>query len=182
MEGSMARDTEPEDIPKELKLVLGCGIFHKPGWTNLDIVPCEGVDVVHDLNVFPYPFSTSQFRYIYAQHVLEHLNDMVSVMNEIHRILKPGGRIEIIVPYYKSKNAFTDPTHKQFFTEHSMDYFIEGENKVKIDWYTEKRYKRIYFKKYNNGFPFWHIKQRTGIWFSTPFFADTLHWILEAIK
>lgn len=182
MEGSMGRNIESKNIQKDIDLVIGCGTFPKPGWVNLDIVPCKGVDVVHDLNVFPYPFSKGSVRYIMAKHILEHLTDLVKAMDEVHRILKPGGKIEIIVPYYKHKNAFSDPTHKQFFTEHTMDYFIEGGGRSGIGWYTDKKYKKIYFKKYNNGFPFWHIKQRTGVWISTPFFVDTLHWILEAVK
>ncbi|MEK6954514.1 MAG: hypothetical protein AABX01_05875 [Candidatus Micrarchaeota archaeon] len=43
-----------------MKLNRGSGITkQKEGWVNLDIVKSEGVDVVHDLNKFPYPFKKS---------------------------------------------------------------------------------------------------------------------------
>lgn len=185
MERSVGRSFECSELQSKVegkKVVFGCGKFARKGWINLDIIPCKGVDLIHNLDEYPYPFKTSSVGYILAQHVLEHLSDLIKVMNEVHRILQPGGMIEIIVPYYKHRNAFTDPTHKQFFTEYTMDYFIGESNKMKIDWYTDKRYKKIFYKKFNNGFPFWHIRQKTGIWISTPFFVDTLHWVLEVIK
>jgi len=48
------------------------------------------------------------------KHVLEHLDDVVKVIEECYRILKPKGILDIYVPYYKSKKAFRDPTHKHF--------------------------------------------------------------------
>ena len=185
MERSNARGFEFKDIQQKVKgkkLMIGAGIDNRPGWVTLDIVPCEGIDVVHDLDVFPYPFETSEISYIFAKHVVEHLTDIVKVMEECHRILKPNGFFEIIVPYYKHRNAYTDPTHKHFFTKYTMDYFIDKGGRTKIDWYSNVRFKKIIQKKYNNGFPFWHIRQRTGIWIETPFFADTMHWLLQVIK
>ena len=39
-----------------MKLHLGCGHIIKEGWVNHDIVPLAGVDVVHDLTKFPWPW------------------------------------------------------------------------------------------------------------------------------
>jgi hypothetical protein len=47
-------------------------------------------------------------------------------MGELHRVLRKGGVLRIIVPYAKSDWAFQDPTHKHFFTEVTMNYFSEG--------------------------------------------------------
>jgi SAM-dependent methyltransferase len=44
-------------------------------------------------------------------------------MKEIHRILKPNGKLVIRSPYFVTPNAYTDLTHKRFFTIHSFDYF-----------------------------------------------------------
>jgi len=41
-------------------------------------------------------------------------------------VLRPGGRVVIQVPYFRSIDAFSDPTHKHFFTAQSLDYFVEG--------------------------------------------------------
>ena len=54
---------------------------------------------------------------------MEHLGGIVCVMRKLHRILKPGGIAEIHAPYARSDWAFQDSTHKQFFTERSLDYF-----------------------------------------------------------
>lgn len=51
----------------------------------------EVVDVVWDLNKCPYPFEDDSVDYVLAKHVLEHLDDVISVMNGLHRILKKGG-------------------------------------------------------------------------------------------
>lgn len=58
--------------------------------------------------------------------VLEHLENIPRVMEELHRVLHPGGVLKIWVPYGKTDWALQDPTHKHYFTEKSMDYFSEG--------------------------------------------------------
>ena len=165
-----------------MKINLGCGKDIKEGWINVDAIPLEGIDIVHNLNEFPYPFDDNSADYILMKHTLEHLDDVVGVMEECHRILKPGGKIEIIVPYYKHEGAFEDPTHKHFFTEHSMDYFIAGSNRE--DWYTDKKFELIRFEKVNGGFPFWHIKKYLHIKINTPIpiHVTELKWILRVIK
>ena len=44
-----------------MKLNLGCGRDIREGYVNLDKAGLDGVDVVHDLNVFPYPFEDNEF-------------------------------------------------------------------------------------------------------------------------
>jgi predicted SAM-dependent methyltransferase len=57
-----------------MKLNLGCGSDYRQGYINVDRV--SGVaDVVHDLNVFPYPWSDNSVDEIVARHILEHLED-----------------------------------------------------------------------------------------------------------
>lgn len=105
------------------KLNLGCGQDIKPDFVNLDVVNLKGVDVVHNLDKLPYPFKDNSFKIVYCDNVLEHLFSKVLVLEELWRITKDGGRIIIKVPIYPSHLAFTDPTHKQFFTYETFDYF-----------------------------------------------------------
>ena len=107
-----------------MKLNLGCGTDIKNGYVNLDIMPGKEVDVVHDVNKFPYPFPKNHFDEIYASHILEHVDDVMKVMAEIYRILKPNGTIEVKVPYYSSAGAFQDITHKHFFAEDTIKYYL----------------------------------------------------------
>jgi SAM-dependent methyltransferase len=55
--------------------------------------------------------------------VLEHLPDTVRTMEELHRVMAPGAQATIIVPYYNSYGAATDPTHVRVFSEDSLNYF-----------------------------------------------------------
>jgi SAM-dependent methyltransferase len=104
-------------------LDIGCGNRKRTGALGIDINPDTDADVVHDLNSFPYPFADSAFDDIYADNVLEHLDNIVKVMEEIHRISRPGGLVKVIVPYFRARWAFIDPTHKHFFTTESFSYF-----------------------------------------------------------
>ena len=95
-------------------------------------------DVVHDLDVFPYPFEDNSFDRIRMSHVVEHLSDIVKLMEELHRLGKPGAELEIITPHYSSSNSWTDPTHKQHLGFYSFDFFTGREGRV--DFYTRCRF------------------------------------------
>ena len=95
------------------KLNLGCGEDRKEGYINLDWSPLTNPDVVHDLNVFPYPFADNELDYIEASHVLEHLDKPFLVMKEFHRVLKPGGTLHVKVPHFS--RGFTHAEHAHGF-------------------------------------------------------------------
>ncbi len=107
-------------------LDVGCGTSKRPGAIGIDVNPRCGADVIHDLNAFPYPFPDDSFDEIYADNVVEHLDDVVRVMEELHRIARPGALVKVIVPYFRSRWAFIDPTHRHFFTVDSFAYFDPG--------------------------------------------------------
>jgi predicted SAM-dependent methyltransferase len=104
-------------------LDVGCGNKKRIGFIGIDINPETDADIICDLNKFPYPFKESTFDEIYVDNVLEHLDDIKNVMSEIYRISKPGGSVIIKVPYFRSRYAFIDQTHKHFFTTQSFTYF-----------------------------------------------------------
>lgn len=102
---------------------LGCGSKRMDGAVNVDISPDVGADVVHDLAVTPWPLPSNAFKEVYAFDVVEHLDDVLSALQEIHRICRAGARVQITVPHFSSANAFTDPTHRHQFGYSSFDYF-----------------------------------------------------------
>lgn len=106
-----------------MKLNLGAGTDIKEGFTNVDIVDLEGIDVVHNLNEFPWPFDDKSIEYIHAQDVLEHVDEPVAFITECYRILKPGATLWIQTPRYDADFLWIDPTHKRGFHEKSMDFF-----------------------------------------------------------
>jgi len=135
------------------KLNLGCGNEILKDWVNHDLNPLQGVDVIHDLNVLPWPFQSNSFEEIRMFHVLEHLKDTVQAMEELHRICKPGGKVSIRVPYWNSPDMITDPTHRTFFNEHSFDYFDPDKRHCKErPYYSKARFsivKKHYYVKIN---------------------------------
>jgi SAM-dependent methyltransferase len=115
-------------------LDVGCGGRKLPGSAGMDILALPGVDIVHDVDVTPWPIKDGSYDLVFLNHALEHVKDVVKTMDEIHRVLKPGGRAVIQVPYFRSIDAYTDPTHKHFFTSRSLDYFIAGTQLAKYHY------------------------------------------------
>jgi SAM-dependent methyltransferase len=130
-------------------LNLGCGDFKKEGYINLDFNKNFNPDVVHDLNKFPYPFQANEFDLVEAYQCLEHLNNLVRVMEEIYRITKNKARIIIEVPHYQSPSAWCSATHKQQFSHTTFNDFDKTYNesygncdfqvlKNELQWFRER--------------------------------------------
>lgn len=111
---------------EELWLDIGCGTNKMLGAVGIDRIKAPGVDIVHDLNAFPWPVADNSFDHIVCSHSLSHLNDILKVVEEIYRISKDNAVVEILAPHYASDNFNTDPTHKIAFGIRSMDYFLEN--------------------------------------------------------
>lgn len=109
-------------MKKYVKLQLGCGTNPLKGYINLDVERYGWIDIVHDLDRYPWPFEDNQFEEIYANSVLEHISDLIRCFGEAHRILKPGGILKGGVPWYNYEGAAGDPTHKHFFTKTTFLY------------------------------------------------------------
>ena len=107
-------------------LNVGAGCHPLPHAVNVDLVALPGIDVVHDLDVAPWPFPDCSFDHVLAVQVFEHVAYPLTFMAEAWRVLTPGGLLEIHVPHWRSRNAFTDPTHRRFCTEETFDYWIRG--------------------------------------------------------
>ncbi len=82
---------------RALRLHIGCGTGHIPGWINIDVAPAPlSMNVLAGL-----PFSDGTARYAFVSHLLEHLffpGDVRPFLADIHRVLEPGGVLRIVVP------------------------------------------------------------------------------------
>ncbi len=123
-------------------LHIGCGKTKLPGAVGVDLLRLPGVDVVHNLDVRPWPFPDNIFDVVVAQAVLEHLDDIVGTMEEVWRISKNGASVVINVPYFRHPDAFGDLTHKHFFTSQSMDHFIAHTKTSDLYEYTKALFER----------------------------------------
>ena len=158
---------------KKVIVNLGCDKTRIPGSIGVDGVKIKGfVDIVHNLNKLPYPFKSSSINEIHLYHVLEHLDNPIKKLEEIHRILKPGGKLFIRVPHFSSMAAFTDLTHLRPFSCFSFDCF-------EIDhyqhFYAKVKYKVLkreikYFGLYpNKGLYAKYIHKNEGLLIFRPF-------------
>ena len=102
-------------------LDLGCGNnpYKSSNKTDevigIDFYNNQTASVKWDLNSFPYPFKDNEFDKVIAFHVLEHVDDLPKTMDELHRITKSKGVIEVRVPHFTSCWALTHYTHKKAF-------------------------------------------------------------------
>lgn len=109
-----------------MKLNLACGAYPKKGYVNLDLVKQDGVDIVHDLDMFPWPFEDGSATTIEAWDIFEHVDKPLEFMAECHRVLKTGRFLHIHTGWVGNPESFTDPTHKRFPTQNTFDYWVPG--------------------------------------------------------
>lgn len=107
-------------------LDVGCGRKKIPAAIGIDQYAHPVVDVVHNLENFPWPFRDGEFDHIVFNHSISHLPDTSRVLTECYRLLRDQGCIEIVVPHYSSDNFNTDPTHKVHLGARSMNYFVDN--------------------------------------------------------
>jgi len=132
--------------PQEALLNLGCGHDLIPGWINLDVQDGVGADIIHDLNncaVEKIPFKNDTIDGFYMCHAFEHIKNTLAMMEELHRVAKPGAKFVIRVPHGGSDNAFEDPTHERPYFPNSFMYFAQpaysrADYAYLGDWQTER--------------------------------------------
>lgn len=109
-----------------MKVDLCCGDKKRPGSMGVDWAPGPEIDVVHDLNVTPWPLETGSCEDILCEHGIEHVVRVDHFMSEIHRILKPGGQVKIVTPHFSSMNSWGDPTHVRHLSAYWFEVFTPG--------------------------------------------------------
>jgi len=115
------------------------------------------IDVAHDLNELPWPWADESFDMIFASSVFEHLEiDLVQALDECWRILRPGGRIRVKLPYWGHENAYADPTHRWQYSPHALDVFVPDTRLgTELGFYTQRKWSYIKGPRLN--------KQRSSI-------------------
>lgn len=108
----------------EIKLNLGSGRRKQEGYVNIDnresMNPDLRVDVTNGL-----PFEAGTVSEVRAYDFLEHIpiGKVVPLIEEVYRVLKPGGRFVSLTPSTDGRGAFQDPTHVSFWNRNSWHYY-----------------------------------------------------------
>ena len=142
---ALARITDPHQFdlrPNGPGAVLdvGCGSAKSPGATGSTSSADTDADIVHDLDVFPIRSRTTSFDQILMQDVIEHVAEPIRVMEELHRIGRPGARIQIRTPHYSSVLAYGDPTHRHYFSTVA----IRSLGEPRFAHYTDARFRTVH--------------------------------------
>lgn len=144
------------------ELLIGCGhrrerILPGPGpWeclTTLDNNEACKPDVVFDLNLAPYPFLADEFDEIHAYDVLEHVgaagapSTLLDVFSELWRILKPGGMLYGITPWWSSEWAWADPGHGCVIAPGTLLFLSQAEYAARVGKGPMSDYRETYMYK-----------------------------------
>lgn len=106
-------------------LDIGCSDHKSPGSIGMDIRAVQGVDIVHNIEVTPWPLPDVCCFRILASHIIEHLDParIVAILDEAWRVMLPEGQLCIAMPYAGSPRFWQDPTHKHAWNEVTAQYW-----------------------------------------------------------
>jgi len=137
---SHAKTAASANTKRRRVLDIGCGANKVPGAIGMDINPRTAADVIHDLDDLPYPFADDEFDEVIGRHVIEHVRDPMAVMNELHRITRPGGTVKLVAPHWTNPDFATDLTHRNHLNSYSFRNFTD--ERAVFDFYTEARFRQ----------------------------------------
>lgn len=111
----------------QVLLDVGGGENPAVGAINMDLRDLPSVDIVHDIETYPWPLPDACVDLMIASHVVEHIDpargNFLKWMAEAWRVLKPGGQFLISYPYAGSPGYWQDPTHCNGCSEATWMYF-----------------------------------------------------------
>ena len=110
---------------KGILLDLGCGANKQKGFVGMDLRDLPGVDIVHDLEDFPWPLPDDCCLTVVGSHIVEHIKPWFSIplLDEVWRVLRLEGNVAFSMPYAGSPGFWQDPTHCNGWSEVTWQYF-----------------------------------------------------------
>lgn len=152
-----------DDLNEPIWLYLGAGREKRKNYVGVDVVPIHN-NIVHDCTE-PFPLENNSVERILTEDMLEHFttDEIINILNECYRILKPDGIMIIGVPDYNNPKdkpyllKGTDerfPDHKTLTSHDLMDSFIKASSfkHAKFHHYWDKDYFHMTRFDYSLGF------------------------------
>lgn len=159
---------------------IGCGRRKFPGSIGVDLHNDKSVDIVHNLDEFPWPVEDESFDLLIASHIMEHVRDFGGVLLECYRILRTEGTLIVRCPHFSCRDSYINPTHVRHLAYESMRAMLtdglteerhdlscgrvpftlihtlltfRGGNRAKIGGFLAARKSRIWEKYWSRVFP-----------------------------
>jgi len=133
-------------VPMTISIDLGSGPIPK---NPFGATKCIGIDIIEaasenilkaDLSINPIPLATESVDFVTAFDFIEHIprvvynptrrHCFVELMNEIYRVLKPGGLFFSFTPAYPNLAAFSDPTHVNIITDETFPNYFDSKKRL----------------------------------------------------
>lgn len=119
-----------------IRLDLACGRNKRPGFIGVDISQESDADLFHDLEGsdwitkdedykwgYKFWWEESSINEINCEHFVEHVRNLKRFMENVWKILVPGGTMKIVAPYWSHIGADQDFTHVRRINEMTFKYF-----------------------------------------------------------
>lgn len=104
-------------------LELGCGPRKRHADAiGIDRLDCDGVDLVGDVFDILHSLPAARVQSVHAYHFFEHVDDLSALLDEVARVMQPGGLLDVEVPHFSNPYFYSDPTHSKFFGLYTFSY------------------------------------------------------------
>lgn len=123
------------DAPRRLN--WGCGSQGEPGWVNADLKAGPGIDITGDIRD-GLPVEDASFDYVVSIHALPMISypDLVRVLQELRRVLEPGGVLRLSLPDVdKGIAAYQRGDRDYFLVPDENVRSLGGKFVVQMLWY-----------------------------------------------
>lgn len=152
--------TRPDAL-RDLVIEVGCGPKKRyAGSIAIDILDGEAVDIVGDALEVLRALPEASARVVTSAHFLEHVPDTGAMLDEMSRLLAPGGELEVIVPHFAHPYFHSDPTHLNVlgFGLYTMSYYARDPHfRRKVPGYVRREHltlKKVDLR-FKSGVPFY---------------------------
>jgi len=126
-----------------LTLDLGCGMRPRPGHYGMDHLDLPGVDISGSLEEPLTALPDNSVGAVTTRHTMEHIVRFIPLLQEIHRVVVPGGTVHVETPHFSNPYGFSDPTHVRFFGLYTFHYFsdaVDQPRKPVPNFYIKERF------------------------------------------
>ncbi|MFC1984225.1 methyltransferase domain-containing protein [Chloroflexota bacterium] len=107
---------------EKVKVDIGCGNNKKKGFIGIDVMLSSDADIVSDIGKYGIPLKSNSVDEIFSFHFLEHIENTLFIIEEMYRVLKPNGIVELVVPHFSNVDSY-HWMHKTYWNIRGFNVF-----------------------------------------------------------